>query len=319
MGAGKPAPFFSKDSILRKDMDYFLELFFGGLTRGSIYALIALGYTMVYGVIQLINFAHGEIYMIGAFTALIVASVLSLLGFSGLSLLLLAGLVAIVYSASYGYTMEKIAYKPLRQAQRLSPLISAIGMSIFLQNYVLLAQTSDFLSFPALIPDFPLMERFSAYMQPSELVIFITTAIVMVSLTTFIKFTRIGKAMRATSHDRTMAMLLGVNVDRVVSVTFVIGSSLAAVGGVLISSHIGQINFYIGFIAGIKAFTAAVLGGIGSIPGAVLGGLVLGWTESFATGYISSDYEDVFAFGLLVFILIFRPAGILGKATSEKV
>ena len=319
MGAGKPAPFFSKDSILRKDMDYFLELFFGGLTRGSIYALIALGYTMVYGVIQLINFAHGEIYMIGAFTALIVASVLSLLGFSGLSLLLLAGLVAIVYSASYGYTMEKIAYKPLRQAQRLSPLISAIGMSIFLQNYVLLAQTSDFLSFPALIPDFPLMERFSAYMQPSELVIFITTAIVMVSLTTFIKFTRIGKAMRATSHDRTMAMLLGVNVDRVVSATFVIGSSLAAVGGVLISSHIGQINFYIGFIAGIKAFTAAVLGGIGSIPGAVLGGLVLGWTESFATGYISSDYEDVFAFGLLVFILIFRPAGILGKATSEKV
>ena len=319
MGAGKPAPFFSKDSILRKDMDYFLELFFGGLTRGSIYALIALGYTMVYGVIQLINFAHGEIYMIGAFTALIVASVLSLLGFSGLSLLLLAGLVAIVYSASYGYTMEKIAYKPLRQAQRLSPLISAIGMSIFLQNYVLLAQTSDFLSFPALIPDFPLMERFSAYMQPSELVIFITTAIVMVSLTTFIKFTRIGKAMRATSHDRTMAMLLGVNVDRVVSVTFVIGSSLAAVGGVLISSHIGQINFYIGFIAGIQAFTAAVLGGIGSIPGAVLGGLVLGWTESFATGYISSDYEDVFAFGLLVFILIFRPAGILGKATSEKV
>jgi len=319
MGAGKPAPFFSKDSILRKAMDYFLELFFGGLTRGSIYALIALGYTMVYGVIQLINFAHGEIYMIGAFTALIVASVLSLLGFSGLSLLLLAGLVAIVYSASYGYTMEKIAYKPLRQAQRLSPLISAIGMSIFLQNYVLLAQTSDFLSFPALIPDFPLMERFSAYMQPSELVIFITTAIVMVSLTTFIKFTRIGKAMRATSHDRTMAMLLGVNVDRVVSVTFVIGSSLAAVGGVLISSHIGQINFYIGFIAGIKAFTAAVLGGIGSIPGAVLGGLVLGWTESFATGYISSDYEDVFAFGLLVFILIFRPAGILGKATSEKV
>lgn len=319
MGAGKPAPFFSKDSILRKDMDYFLELFFGGLTRGSIYALIALGYTMVYGVIQLINFAHGEIYMIGAFTALIVASVLSLLGFSGLSLLLLAGLVAIVYSASYGYTMEKIAYKPLRQAQRLSPLISAIGMSIFLQNYVLLAQTSDFLSFPALIPDFPLMERFSAYMQPSELVIFITTAIVMVSLTTFIKFTRIGKAMRATSHDRTMAMLLGVNVDRVVSVTFVIGSSLAAVGGVLISSHIGQINFYIGFIAGIKAFTAAVLGGIGSIPGAVLGGLVLGWTESFATGYISSDYEDVFAFGLLVFILIFRPAGILGKTTSEKV
>lgn len=300
-------------------MEYFLELFFGGLTRGSIYALIALGYTMVYGIIQLINFAHGEIYMIGAFTALIAASVLTLLGFSGLSLLCLAGLIAIIYASAYGYTMEKIAYRPLRQASRLSPLISAIGMSIFLQNYVLLAQTSDFLSFPALIPEVPLLDRFAAFMMPSEVVIFVTTAVVMVTLTLFIKFTRIGKAMRATSQDKTMAMLLGVNVDRVISVTFIIGSALAAVGGVLISSHIGQINFYIGFIAGIKAFTAAVLGGIGSIPGAVLGGLVLGWTESFATGYVSSDYEDVFAFGLLVFILIFRPAGILGKSSSEKV
>jgi len=299
-------------------MDYFLELFLGGLTRGSIYALIALGYTMVYGIIELINFAHGEIYMIGAFTALIMASALSLMGMSGFSLLILSGLIAVIYSSAYGFTLEKIAYKPLRQAPRLSPLISAIGMSIFLQNYVLLAQTSDFLSFPALIEEFPFMENVT-FMRSSELVIFITTAVATTMLTLFIKFTKMGKAMRAVAQDKTMAMLLGVNVNRVISVTFIIGSGLAAVGGVLISSHIGQINFYIGFIAGIKAFTAAVLGGIGSIPGAVLGGLVLGWTESFATGYVSSDYEDVFAFGLLVFILIFKPAGILGKSTSEKV
>ncbi|HHO75046.1 MAG TPA: branched-chain amino acid ABC transporter permease LivH [Deltaproteobacteria bacterium] len=300
-------------------MDYFLELFLGGLTRGSIYALIALGYTMVYGIIELINFAHGEIYMIGAFTALIVASALSLMGMSGLSLLILAGLVAVIYSSAYGYTIEKIAYKPLRQAPRLSPLISAIGMSIFLQNYVLLAQTSDFLSFPALIKEFEFMEPISHIMRSSELVIILTTLVSTALLTLFIKFSRTGKAMRATAQDKTMAMLLGVNVNRVISVTFIIGSGLAAIGGVLISSHIGQINFYIGFIAGIKAFTAAVLGGIGSIPGAVLGGMILGWTESFATGYVSSDYEDVFAFGLLVFILIFRPAGILGRSTSEKV
>jgi branched-chain amino acid transport system permease protein len=300
-------------------MEYFLELFFSGLTRGSIYALLALGYTMVYGIIALINFAHGEIYMIGAFTALIAASILALLGISGLSLLVLAGAIAVVYASSYGYTVEKIAYKPLRNAPRLSPLISAIGMSIFLQNYVLLAQTSDFVSFPQLIPDFTFMERFRSFMQPSDLVIISTTAVAMVLLTVFIKFTKIGKAMRATSQDKTMAMLSGVNVDRVISVTFITGSALAAVGGILISSHVGQINFYIGFIAGLKAFTAAVLGGIGSIPGAVLGAMILGCTESFAAGYISSDYEDVFAFGLLVLILILKPSGLLRRKTSEKV
>ncbi|HNY66877.1 MAG TPA: branched-chain amino acid ABC transporter permease LivH, partial [Deltaproteobacteria bacterium] len=188
----------------------------------------------------------------------------------------------------------------------------------FLQNYVLLAQTSDFLSFPSLIEEFSFMEEVT-YMRSTELVIFVTTALATALLTLYIKFTKTGKAMRAVAQDKTMAMLLGINVNRVISVTFIIGSALAAVGGVLISSHIGQINFYIGFIAGIKAFTAAVLGGIGSIPGAVLGGMILGWTESFATGYVSSDYEDVFAFGLLVFILIFRPAGLLGKSTSQKV
>jgi len=300
-------------------MEYFLELFLGGLTRGSIYALIALGYTMVYGIIELINFAHGEIFMIGAFTALIVSGVLTLLGWNTLAIIVIASIVAVIYSAAYGFTIEKIAYKPLRNAPRLSALISAIGMSLFLQNYVLLAQTSDFLPFPNLIPEFAFLEPYTHIIRSSELVIFIVTAAVMVALTILIKFTRIGKAMRATAQDKMMASLVGIDVNRVISVTFIVGSATAAIGGVLIASHIGQLNYYIGFIAGIKAFVAAVLGGIGSIPGAVLGSLVLGWTESFFTGYVSSDYEDVFAFLFLVLILIFRPAGILGRSETEKV
>jgi len=300
-------------------MEYFFQLFFAGLTKGSIYALIALGYTMVYGIIQLINFAHGEIYMIGAFTALIIAGVLSIYNMPTAAIFIIATLVAIIYSSSYGYTMEKIAYKPLRNAPRLSALISAIGMSIFLQNYVLLAQTSDFLPFPSLINELTFLEPYSHILSTSGLVIIISTFVAMVFLSLFIKFTKMGKAMRATAQDLKMALLLGINVDKVISTTFVVGSALAALGGVLIANHIGQINFFIGFIAGIKAFTAAVLGGIGSIPGAVLGALILGWTESFSTGYISSDYEDVFAFILLVVILIFKPSGILGKKTDQKV
>ncbi|ORJ60321.1 branched-chain amino acid ABC transporter permease LivH [Geothermobacter hydrogeniphilus] len=302
-------------------MDYFLELVCSGLVRGSIYALIALGYTMVYGIIQLINFAHGEIYMIGAFVALIVSGVLTIYGFSGVSILVLAALIAAIYAAAYGYTLEKIAYRPLRTAPRLSPLISAIGASLFLQNYVLLAQTPDYLPFPELIPEFAFMDPIAQRtgLGSAELVILVTSAVTMIGLTVLIKYTRIGKAMRATQQDMTMARLVGVNVDRVISMTFVIGSVLAAIGGVLVGSSIGQINFYIGFMAGVKAFTAAVLGGIGNIPGAALGGLVLGLAESLAAGYVSSAYEDVFAFGVLVIILILRPEGLLGKAVKQKV
>ena len=278
------------------DLQYFVELFCGGLTRGSIYALIALGYTMVYGIIELINFAHGEIYMIGAFTALIVASALGIMGFPAAGIIVIAALAAVIWCAAYGYTIEKIAYRPLRGAPRLSPLISAIGVSIFLQNYVSLAQTSDFVAFPQLITDFEFLDPISHIIGTSDFLIIVTSLVTMVALTLFIQYTKMGKAMRATAQNRKMAMLLGIDADRIISLTFIIG-----------------------FIAGIKAFTAAVLGGIGSIPGAMVGGLVLGLCESFATGYISSAYEDAHAFALLVLILIFRPAGILGKPKVQKV
>ncbi len=303
------------------DFEYLFELLCGGVVKGSIYALIALGYTMVYGIIQLINFAHGEIYMVGAFVALIITGILTLSGYSdsGLSVLVLAAVIAVIYAAAYGYTLEKIAYRPLRNAPRLSPLISAIGASIFLMNYVQLVQTPDFLPFPELVPEFEFMEPVSRFVSSVDMVILVVTALTMVALTVLIKYTKIGKAMRATQQDMVMARLVGINVDRVISATFIIGSVLAAIAGVLIASRTGQINSAIGFMAGIKAFTAAVLGGIGNIPGAVLGAMVLGIAETFGAGYISSAYEDVFAFGLLVLILILRPAGLLGKAVKQKV
>ena len=310
--------FFAVKEIIH-DPVYFLELFLGGLTRGSIYALIAVGYTMVYGIIELINFAHGEIYMIGAYTALIVASVLGLYGYNQVVIVILAFVFAIAYSCAYGFTVEKIAYLPLRNAPRLSALISAIGMSLFLQNYVMLAQTPEYLPFPELIPQFAFWEPWAHIITAPEMMIIVTTVIVTALLGMLIKFTRMGKAMRASSQDKVMSALVGINVNKVISTTFVVGSATAAIGGVLIASHVGQINFFIGFLAGIKAFVAAVLGGIGSIPGAVLGSLVLGWTESFFTGYFWSEYEDVCAFTFLVLILIFRPSGILGRKETKKV
>lgn len=299
-------------------MEYLSRLLMSGTVKGSIYALIALGYTMVYGIIQLINFAHGEIYMIGAMTALIIGATLAFAGLPPVLILILAVIAAMVYAASYGVTMERIAYKPLRNSPRLSALISAIGMSIFLQNYVLLAQTSNFLPFPNWVPQFKFLDNVSI-LNSNQFFILVTTAVIMIILTIIIKFTRMGKAMRATSQDKQMALLVGINVNRVISLTFVLGSVTAAVGGVLICSYMGQMNYYIGFLAGIKAFVAAVLGGIGSIPGAVLGSFVLGWTESLGAGYISSDYEDAFAFIILIIILLVRPAGILGKKESKKV
>lgn len=301
-------------------MKYFLQLVLAGLTKGSIYALIALGYTMVYGIVKLINFAHGEIYMIGAFTALIIGGMLQITtSLSPIIILLISLLSAVLFSAGYGVTMERIAYKPVRNAPRLTALISAIGMSLILQNYVRLAQTSDFIPFRSMIPNFSFLVPGKSLITTTQLVILVTTVVVMLLLTLLIKFTRIGKAMRATAQDKIMAQLVGININKVISVTFAIGSATAAMGGVLIANHMGQINFYIGFLAGIKAFVAAVLGGIGSIPGAVLGSLVLGMTESFGAGYLSSAYEDAFAFIILILILIFKPSGLVGRYEIEKV
>ncbi len=300
-------------------MELFGNLFISGLTKGSIYALIALGYTMVYGIISLINFAHGEIYMIGAFTALIAALVLGDMGMGGWGLFISVGLIAVIYAAMYGWTVEKVAYKPLRDSSRLATLISAIGMSLFLQNYIQLAQSPNFLVFRNLVPEVAFLEPFSHLVNSTQVVIWVTTLIFMLILTFLIKFTKVGLAMRAVSQDKEMARLVGININRVISSTFVIGSALAAVGGLLIGCYTQQIDFYIGFLAGMKAFTAAVLGGVGSIPGALLGAMVLGFAESFAAGYISSDYEDVVAFVLLITILIVRPGGLLGTAQLPKV
>lgn len=299
-----------------------VQQFFNGLSLGAIYALIAIGYTMVYGIIGMINFAHGEIYMIGAYVGLVTLSAIGVgTGLPVPLIILIMLIVAMLVTAVYGYAVEKVAYAPLRGGPRLVPLISAIGMSIFLQNWVAVGQGARDMAVPALVTG-ALQVNIGDYTITapySRIMIILVTVVLMFMLHMYIKHSRLGRASRACSQDLRMANLLGIDTNKIISFTFVVGAMLAAVGGVLIALAIGKLNPFIGFLAGIKAFTAAVLGGIGSIPGAVLGGMVLGCTESFATGYVSSDYEDVFAFGLLVFILIFRPAGILGRTTSEKV
>ena len=298
-----------------------LQQLVNGLTLGSVYALIALGYTMVYGIIELINFAHGEIYMLGAYVGIITFTLLTTLHLtspdSSLTLLLMM-IVAILFCGAYGVTIERLAYRPLRTAPRLSPLISALGVSIFLQNFVMLAQGPRDKGFPELFIqggiDLP-GGRISAI----QLFIMATSVLMMFALHLLVRRTKIGKAMRATAQDKQMASLVGIDVNQVISVTFLIGSALAAVAGVMVGMYYGLINFYIGYMAGIKAFTAAVLGGIGSIPGAMIGGVLLGLIESLGAGYISSEYKDVFAFAILILVLIFRPSGLLGEDNSKRV
>jgi len=299
----------------------FTQQLINGLALGAVYALIALGYTMVYGILQLINFAHGEIYMLGAYLGIIVLGVLTYLGFTAYSLplsLLLTVIISMLFCAAYGAVIERVAYRPLRNASKLAPLISAVGMSIILQNFVMLAQGKEYKNLPPMLPSQGVI-IFGANVSPVQVFILTASVLIMVGLQFFVARTRLGKAMRATSQDRVMAGLVGININQVISITFMIGSSLAAVAGVMVTLYYGVVHFFMGYLAGIKAFTAAVLGGIGSIPGAMLGGFMLGLIENFGASYISSVYKDAFAFVVLIITLIIRPAGLLGQKSVDKV
>lgn len=304
-------------------MAYALQQLINGISLGMIYGLIAVGYTMVYGIIGMINFAHGDIFMVGAFVALI--SILMLVSggvMDGPAALLLVLAISMVFTGLYGWTVERVAYRPLRGSFRLAPLISAIGMSIVLQNYVQVSQGARVKPLePQVTGGIELMREGDFVVQLSTMQILIigSTLAVLAIFTWLVTKTPLGRAMRACEQDRRMASLLGIDTDRTISLTFVIGAALAAVAGTLYLLRYGVIDFYIGFLAGVKAFTAAVLGGIGSLPGAVLGGLLIGLIETFWSAYFSVQYKDVAAFSILALTLIFLPTGLLGRQEVEKV
>jgi branched-chain amino acid transport system permease protein len=308
-------------------MEIFTQQLINGLVLGSIYALVALGYTMVYGILELINFAHGEVTMIGAMVALTVMGVLVGLNpeLPGLLVVLGGVLVAIPACMALGFTIEKVAYKPLRHAPRLAPLITAIGVSIILQNAAMLIWGRQYVSFPPLLPQ-GRHEMLGAHITDLQIFIVVLSFSIMGGLWLLVERTRLGRAMRATAQSKEVAQLMGVNVDRIISATFIIGSALAAIAGVMVSAYYGLAHYYMGFMLGLKAFSAAVLGGIGNIAGAMLGGLLLGLIEALGAGYIGdltggflgSHYQDVFAFFVLIGVLVFRPSGLLGERVANR-
>ncbi|MDJ0942850.1 MAG: branched-chain amino acid ABC transporter permease LivH [Kiloniellales bacterium] len=305
---------------------YFLDQLINGLTLGSIYGLIAIGYTMVYGIIGMINFAHGEIFMIGSFLALIAILLFGVTGswvpLALISVLLVVMVLSMLLTAVYGWTLERVAYRPLRGSPRLAALITAIGMSIFLQNYVQLLQSARIKPLqPIVVGGIEILREGNYIVSLSymQILIVVLMVVLMLIFSQIIGRTALGRAQRACEQDRDMAALIGINVDRTISLTFVMGASLASVAGMMFLLYYGVIDFFIGFLAGIKAFTAAVLGGIGSLPGAMLGGLLIGLIEAFWSGYFTVEYKDVAAFSILVLVLIFRPTGLLGKPDIEKV
>ncbi len=304
-------------------MEYFVQQLINGITLGSIYGLIAIGYTMVYGIIGMINFAHGDIFMVGAFLALIAFLVFVSLGVTAVPLaLFLVLLIAMALTALYGWTVERLAYRPLRQSFRLAPLISAIGMSIVLQNYVQVAQGARVKPLPPLIEGTHTLfasQTFAVQISNVQVMVMVTTVVLMAVFSWIVARTRLGRDMRACEQDMKMTALLGVDVDRTISLTFVMGAALAAVAGVMYLLYYGVVDFFIGFVAGVKAFTAAVLGGIGSLPGAMIGGMLIGLIETFWSAYFSIEYKDVAAFSILVIVLIFLPTGLLGRPEIEKV
>jgi branched-chain amino acid transport system permease protein len=313
----------------------FIQLTVNGVTLGSLYALIALGYTMVYGILKLLNFAHGDVYMVGAFIGY---GVLSGLGgplspdLALAPLVLLMFLAAMLGSGLLGVVVERFAYRPLREAPRLAPLISALGVSFFLQNSVLLLFGAQFRTYNSFVLGSPNPELFEpgplidpvfkirgVNVQLIQLIVLLVTVGLCIALTLLVARTRVGKAMRATAYDREGAMMMGIDTDRVISFTFFIGSVLAGAAGVMFGLLFSQVFHFMGFLAGLKGFTAAVVGGIGSIPGAMLGGLLVGLTEAYASGYFGGRWAEVVVFGILIFVLLVRPQGLLGTKELKKV
>ena len=308
-------------------MEILLQQIINGLVLGSMYALVALGYTMVYGIINLINFAHGEVLMGGALTSWTVIGLMrdSMPGAPGWIILILATLIACVVAAALNFTIEKVAYKPLRNSPRLAPLITALGMSILLQTLAMIIWKPNYKPYPTLLPAAPI-ELAGAVVTPTQIMILGLTAISLAVLTYLVNFTRLGRAMRATAENPRVAGLMGVKPDMVISATFVIGAVLAAIAGVMYASNYGTAQHTMGFLPGLKAFTAAVFGGIGNLPGAVVGGILLGLIEAIGSGYIGaltggvlgSHYADIFAFIVLIIMLTLRPSGLLGERVADR-
>ena len=308
-------------------MEIFIQQLINGLVLGSVYAMVALGYTMVYGILELINFAHGEVTMVGAMVAL--AAIGTIMGIApnlpGVWVGVIGLLAAVLACMALGYFIERVAYRPLRHAPRLAPLITAIGVSILLQNAAMMIWGKQYIPFPRILPQ-GRHDLMGATITDVQIVILALTLIIMAGLAWLVNRTTLGRAMRAVAQSKAVSELMGVDVNKVISATFLIGSALGAVAGVMVSANYGQAHYYMGFLLGLKAFSAAVLGGIGSITGAMLGGLLLGVIESLGAGYIGdltggflgSQYQDVFAFAVLITVLVFRPSGLLGERGVER-